>query len=320
MLSGKENVLQLYRDKTSEYMPIFGEGIINNTPVNGYLERARGGNGRDWFGVRWVQQPGEPAPMPAAPYLLDDIADWKEVVHFPDLDAFDWEEAARLDRIPVFDRENQALYQMIHNGLVERLQNIMRFEDALCAMLEDPDSVAEFFDAMVDYKCRLIDKIAQYYHPDVICYHDDWGTQRGLIFSPDTWRDLVKEPTRRIVEHVHSRGMYFELHSDGLIESLVPEIAEDLGLDSINLQAINDVKSLKKETGDSVIYDMFLDIQKYEVLAESGTLSDNDFHEMLYEDVMRVAEGGHFIPTMILVRDSWKPIIQDVLHQVQKEV
>ncbi len=254
MLTPKENVRRLFNHEVTEFLPIMGEGIINNVPVNGYYERPHGGKGgEDWFGVHWFWKEGEPAPMPVEPYILEDISDWKDVVHFPDLDGFDWERAAIEDRIPVFDRENNLLYQMIHNGLMERLQNLLGFENGLCALLTDPEEVAEFFDALADYKCRLIDYLAIYYKPDVICYHDDWGTQRGLFFSPETWRSLLKEPTKRIVEHVHSKGIKFDLHSCGMIRDIVPEIVDDLHVDALNIMAINDIPALKKITGTKVV-------------------------------------------------------------------
>ena len=234
MITAKENAMRLYRHEQQEYQSIMGQGIINNVPVTGFYERAEGGNGKDWFGVNWSQKPEEPAPMPIGPYLMDDVCDWKEVIQFPNLDDFDWEQAAQKDRIPSFDRENNMLYQMIHNGIMERFQNLMSYEDALCSMLTDPDECLDLFYAIADYKCKLIDKLAEYYQPDVICYHDDWGTQKGLLFSPDTWRDLLKAPTKQIVDHCHSKGIFFELHSDGMVKDLVPEIVEDLGVDSLD--------------------------------------------------------------------------------------
>ncbi|MGL6293323.1 MAG: hypothetical protein ACRC2P_08105, partial [Eubacterium aggregans] len=126
------------------------------------------------------------------------------------MDQWNWVRAAEIDRISEFDYRNNLLYQMIHNGIFERLHTRMGFEDVLCSLLTDPDEVRSYADAMVEYKCALIDKIAEYYRPDIICYHDDWGTQRGLFFSPDTWRDLIKEPTKCIIDHVHSKEILFE--------------------------------------------------------------------------------------------------------------
>lgn len=321
MLTPKENLIRLFDHEDTEYLPIMGEGIVNNVPVNGYHERPAGGkSGKDWFGVQWVWKEGEPAPMPVGPYILEDVCDWKEVVRFPDLDQFDWEEAAKIDGIPTFDRENALLYQMIHNGLVERLEELMGFEDALCALLTEPEAVAGLFDALADYKCRLIDKIAEYYKPDIICYHDDWGTQRDLFFSPEIWRSLVKEPTKRIVEHVHSKGIKFDLHSCGLIKDLVPEIVDDLKVDALNIMSINDIPALKKITGKKVVYDVYLDTQKYDALDAGGTLTEEMLRKGIHEEVIANAKGGCYLPVLLLVRPEWQEIILDELKKCREEL
>lgn len=321
MLTPKENVLRLYRHEMPEYLPRFGAGIINNVPVGGYYERPpRGKGGKDWFGANWSFKSGDPAPVPGPDFILEDICDWKEVVKFPDLDAFDWEEAAKVDRIPQFDRKNNVLYQMIHNGIFERLHVLMGFENALCALLTDPDEVEELFAAIAEYKCRLIDKIAEYYKPDIICYHDDWGTQRGLFFSPEIWRKLIKPYTKTIVDHVKSKGIIFELHSDGMIKDLVPEIVEDLKVDAIQLMAINDVRELKKLTKDKVVYNVFLDLQKYDVLEAAGTLTEQDLRAGLRKDVTELAEGGCYIPSFVLPKPEWVKIIEDELDKFRMDI
>lgn len=321
MLTPKENLIRLFNHEEAEYIPIMGEGIINNVPINGYHERPQGtAGGQDWFGVTWAWPEGEPAPMPTAPYLMEEACEWKDVLQFPDLEAIDWEEAARIDRIPEFDRENNLLYQMIHNGLTERLQQLMGFENALVALVAEPEDTEELFDALTDYKCALIDKIAKYYKPDIICYHDDWGTQRGLFFSPDTWRSLVKGPTKRIVDHVHSKGIKFELHSDGLIRDLIPEIVDDLHVDSLNIMNINGIPELKKQTGRKVVYNVFLDTQKLDVIAASGGMTEEQLRAAVHEELMENGAGGCYIPTLILVRPEWEAIIKDEFYVCRKEL
>jgi len=312
MLSAKQNVLNLYNRKKTEFLPMFGQGIINNVPVNGYRERSElGVTGSDWFGVRWIWDPKEPAPMPDPKGILEDISDWREVVAFPDLDKWDWEKAAITDRIDTFDFENNALYQMIHNGLFERLHEVMGFENAMCAMLTDSDAVLAFFEKLTEYKLKLIDKIAEYYHPDIICYHDDWGTQRGLFFSPETWRSLIKEPTKRIVEHVHSKGILFELHCCGDIRTLIPEIVDDLGVDGLNIMKLNDIPAMKQLTKDKVVYSVYLDTQSLDVLSSQGALTEQQFRESIRNEFLTLGKGGYYIPQMLLVRQEWQQWIME---------
>ena len=75
MLSKKENICKLYHHEMPEFLPIMGQGIINNVPVNGFMERAVGGKDvYDWFGVHWIWKPGDPAPMPGPYFMMEDIS------------------------------------------------------------------------------------------------------------------------------------------------------------------------------------------------------------------------------------------------------
>ncbi len=198
-MKAKENLLRFYRHQKIEVMPLVGEGEALVYPVNGFEERPpydRGGT--DWFGCAWEYMDAAGAPAPdCATHVLDDICDWRDVVRFPDLDAWDWERAVQLDHVGELDREQNAVDVVVLIGLWERLHVLMGFEGALCALVEEPEEVGAFFDALVDHKIRLIEKLAEHYRPDVITFHDDWGTQTGPFFSPDTWRALSSRARRR---------------------------------------------------------------------------------------------------------------------------
>lgn len=322
MLSPKENALKLLHHQMPDYIPKYGDGIINNVPINGYHERPQGGkDGVDWFGVKWNYAPGDVAPMPSEEtVVLEEICDWRDVVKFPDLDNFDWEAAAKRDRIDTFDREHHLLSQMIHNGVFERLTTLMGFENALCALLTDPDECAEFFDACADFKCRLIDKIHQYYKPDVICYHDDWGTQKGMLFSPEIWSELIKPATKKIVDHTKSLGIVFEMHSCGMIKDIVPEYVEDVRPDVIQLMPINDIPALKKITGDKVVYDVFIDIQWIDALDSAGQLTEEKLRTKMREDFYALAEGGCYYPSFMMVSPKWQSIVFEEFDAMRMDI
>ena len=321
MLSPKENVLKLYRHEMPDFIPKYGDGIINNVPVGGFYERPAGGKGgHDWFGVEWVYEEGDPAPMPSMNFLMDDVCDWEDVITFPDLDAFDWEKAAETDRIPTFDREHHLLSQMIHQGCLERLNSTMGMEEAMCALMTDPDECKAFFDAVADYKCKLIDKLHQYYQPDIICYHDDWGSQKSLLIPPETWRELLLPATKKIAEHTKSLGIFFELHSDGMIKDIVPEIVEEIKPDAIQLMRINDIPELKKITGNKVVYDVFLDVQWIDAMDTAGKLTEDMLREHVREEFTVQAEGGCYLPSFLMVNPKWKDIVFEEFDNVRMNV
>ena len=71
----------------------------------------------------------------------------------------------------------------------------------------------------------------KYYKPDVLCAHDDYGSNNKLMMSVDLWREFYKEPLRRLIEETHKQGMIYEHHSCGYIAPLFDELVE-LGIDA----------------------------------------------------------------------------------------
>lgn len=79
---------------------------------------------------------------------------------------------------------------------------------------------------------------------------DDYGLERGLMMSPETWREFLKPRLRRIFEHCHRVGKKTFLHSCGDVEKIIPDLIE-VGLDvlhPIQPEAM-DVRKIKREFG-----------------------------------------------------------------------
>ncbi len=63
---------------------------------------------------------------------------------------------------------------------------------------------------------------------DMIHVSDDWGAQTGLMFSPETWRNLIYPYHKTTCDAVRRRNGYLSLHSDGNVTQVLDGIA-DLG-------------------------------------------------------------------------------------------
>ena len=148
---------------------------------------------------------------------------------------------------------------------------------------------------MVEFKCAQLTKIRDYYRPDVLNFHDDYGTQRGLFFSPDIWRDMFKPRLKKIVDHCHGLGMIFELHSCGLIEDIIPDICE-IGADCLQCMDINDVKKMKEITGDQMAYGVSPNFQRYAAGMAVGTMGEKELRKEIHEEIMTLSEGGNYYP------------------------
>ena len=105
---------------------------------------------------------------------------------------------------------------------------------------------------LTDFYIALIDKCIEYYQPDGILLHDDWGHQRGYFFSPAVLDEVFVPHFKRLSDYVHSKGMFFELHSCGLNEQNVPYMIK-AGIDLWIPQPMNDQKKLVKQYGDQIM-------------------------------------------------------------------
>lgn len=265
-ITERENFQRLLSHQKPVYMPVitdmqpFAPRLIPDNLVRAWALEAEpclpGGDckgGKDMFGVQWDYVPVTGGSMVrGGDPLIKDITHWEDYVTFPDLDKLDWEGSARTNAKLFTDRRMNRVWVM--NGLNERLISFLDFTGVMVAYVdeEQKEGVHRLFDRLCVFYDDLFDRFRRYYHCDVIMFNDDWGTQRGPQFSPDTAREMLAPYMRRLVESCHKRGMYFELHCCGKNDLLAPVFAEcgvDLWLPQEN---INDYDLLYKLIGDKV--------------------------------------------------------------------
>lgn len=68
---------------------------------------------------------------------------------------------------------------------------------------------------------------------DMVHVSDDWGAQNALLFSPDTWWELIFPYHKITVDEVKKSNVYVSLHSDGNITQVLDGIVR-LGYDVIH--------------------------------------------------------------------------------------
>ena len=116
----------------------------------------------------------------------------------------------------------------------ERFQFIRTMVKAFVDLAEKPPEL--FF---------LLDKIHQHYlkelevwaetDVDAVCLMDDWGTQQGLLTSPNIFRRFFLPMYKDYAEVARHYRKYLFMHSDGHILAIMPELI-DAGVDAINAQ------------------------------------------------------------------------------------
>lgn len=180
--------------------------------------------------------------LPGNPKVKD-ICNWEDYVTFPDLDSWDWEGCERDNK--EFLNIDKFRQLGIPCGFWERLMAFCDVEEAAMALVDDDcqEAVHRLFDRLAQFHIDYIDHVVAHCQIDCVLMHDDWGHQRGQFFSLDTAREMVMPYLKRVIDHCHSLGLYFELHCCGLVENFVPMFVE-MGVDLWCGQNINDFDML----------------------------------------------------------------------------
>lgn len=313
MLTPRENALKAYRHEIPEWIPtMFTDMSICQAYPQG--ERYTGtDHGKDWFGIDWTFVPEIGAPMPTEHNgLFEEMSEWRDYVKFPDLEAIDWEKQAEIDEhtdflalaagagvVPlpnggsIYDGDKLVICLLL-NGMFERMHAFMGMENALCALITDPEECKEFFKAMADYKIAYIKKIAKYYKVDVIEAHDDYGTNDRLFMPPEVFRELIKPELKRIVDACHECGILYQHHSCGHIEEIVGDLVE-IGVDAIDtFQGASNpnVKALKEKYGKQVTFCGGFDNMN---VLDNPESTKEDIQNEYVRVINDLAPGGNYI-------------------------
>lgn len=246
-----------------------------------WFEKGLDGEGFDAFGVEWHSPAsGGGAAVPdTTHFILEDITDWKEIVTFPDVDAFDWEKKAETE-LAGYNPDAQWIDYGLGNGVYERLAALMGFEEALIALYTEPEACYELMEAVTDYKIKVVEKVARYYKADFFTNYDDIATDNALFMSPETYRTLIMPHHKRLNDAVRNAGMIPILHCCGNAQEAVEDFIAS-GVEAwTSVQPVNDINGILEKHGDKITL-----IGGYDTNGAPGHGTSSD--EVVYEEVER---------------------------------
>ena len=133
---------------------------------------------------------------------------------------------------------------------------MMGTENALIAMMEEPELMQDMFDTYLNRNIALYNRLWDAgYRFDELFWYDDMGYKGTTFFSPAMYRNLLKPFHTKAVNWAHNHGIVAQLHSCGDIHTLVPDIL-DTGVDALNpleVKAGMDPIALKKQYGSRLL-------------------------------------------------------------------
>lgn len=312
-ISPRENLKLVLDHKKPMYMPsssdmvaILPDILLERPPYNK--------GGEDWFGVIWEygEKGGAPMVKPGTE-ICDDVTKWRETIKIPDLDAIDWAASAK-EMEPFYDPDKMSSFWVM-NGPFERLHSIIGIENAFMAMYDEPEVVHEYMEFVTEYKIKLLGKLIDNYKVDIILFHDDWGSAQNGFFPVPIFEEFIFPYMKRIVQYVKSRGVYFDMHSDGKVDLYIPYMVE-MGCDMWNpAQCFNDLGNIKKLYGDKLVLSGGMD----DYFLDSPSMTEEKLRQYVRDKIDLLAPGGGFIPKPNAKKLENNGILLDELAKYTKD-
>ena len=145
-------------------------------------------------------------------------------------------------------------------GVTEMHFRLRGYEDGYMDLAADPALARQIMEKVTELKLayweKVLDEIGDLI--DIAAEADDLGAQHAPLFSPRTYREIVKPLHAELIRYIKSRSRArFFLHSCGAIRDLIPDLIE-IGVDCLNpvqVSATNmDTATLKTEFGKDITF------------------------------------------------------------------
>ncbi len=117
------------------------------------------------------------------------------------------------------------------SSLYERLLHLYGDEHVLCDIATDEPEINELEDRLAELGRQYVLRSVKA-GVDGIAIGDDYGTERGMVMSPQRWRTFFKPRLRRMLEPAIDAGLDIHCHSCGQITPILEDL-KDVGVTSI---------------------------------------------------------------------------------------
>ncbi len=218
------------------------------------------------WGYLWKRL-DETMGQPECPPLENPDADWTP----PDPDA-----PGRFDHLPAFIASEPERFRRFAVGIsgFNQAAFLRGFEAFLEDLYAAPELARRALDAVFSFENRIIER-AVAYDIDCVVFGDDWGTQQGLIVSPQMWRNVFKPRYAEQFAIVHAAGKCVWFHTCGQVRDILPDLVE-IGADVLELLQPDTlgVEWLAQELGGKVCFACSVD---HQTRALNG--SESEIHE-----------------------------------------
>lgn len=172
----------------------------------------------------------------------------------------------------------------------------------------NPDLVKAMVDRIMQFRVEHVRRILSVVknHADILQIADDYGTQKGLMMSPDMWREFFAPHLETLADMIHEAGLKVFLHCCGSSRKIIPDLIE-IGIDILNpiqpQAAGMSPLELKENFGDKVCFHGGVDTQS---VLPYGTRDEVALE--VRERIEVLGKGGGYILAPVHTVESDVPI------------
>lgn len=293
----RENAMAIYNREQPDFYGDLMDAIelIPDPVLVGDMCPQDGLEHKDSWGTVYVFKPGAPGPHPRVNHenaVIKDIEHWESQLKVPSLKNLDW--APAKEAAENVNRKEKFVGFLFGGGLFERSHHLMGMEEALINYMEYPEEMAQLLRKIADYKIEYIRLITKEIHPDIIFYHDDWGSKQNVFLPPRVWRQIIKPLQQEISDVIHECGMIYMHHADCICQPIVTDMVE-IGVDI--WQGVipqNDIVEIQRITEGKLAMVGGIDGPKIDI--------ENITEEQIRQEVRRAIDtycpAGRFYPSI----------------------
>jgi len=160
------------------------------------------------------------------------------------------------DRVKALRDESDKYFLVrIYGSHFEKAYFSRGFENFLADIGADYAFAKKLCSLIVEKNLVMLENFLHIEGIDGVLLGSDWGSQRGLLLSPEMWDDLIRPGEQAEYDLVHSYGKDVWVHSCGCVDVLLPRLVE-MGLDVLNpvQPECMDLETLKRLYGDSLTF------------------------------------------------------------------
>jgi uroporphyrinogen decarboxylase len=229
-----------------------------------------------------------------------------------DVNKFDWPDPARyvdpaLCRKAVDDVPNRsyAVMGMLWSAHFQDACAAFGMESALIKMVAEPDMFKAVIDKITDFYLRANEIFFEATRGKLhaALFGNDFGSQAGLIISPEMLRKYVFEGSRKLIAQAKSYGLKVVYHSCGAVYDIIPDLI------SLGADVVHPIQALAAKMEPQRLRDNFAAIASFCGGVDAQYLLVQGAPCQVRE---KVRELKKLFPTGLIISPSHEAILPDI--------